>query len=887
MTLVFIFFRRKVRSISGNDQVETMKPIISFIVCLTLISQASVAQSIQSPRLHVLDNGMRVVTVEDHSNPLVTSTWSAHVGDSAEPLDFAGNSHYLEHLLLFRGTEKFPKNEIGEWVAGRGGYFNGHTWYDYTTFEIMSSPVDLDAALERHEQMMFHAAFSGEDFETEKKAVFEELRSGLDTPYGYLYRAAGYFMYPEETYYSRSTIGSIETVQAATVERVRRYYEDYYVPNNITLAIVGDFDTDTVLESVTARFGNYPRSELPASQYRAVSMKPGINLVTEERDVGKAYYLIAFEGPRAGSPDYLPYVLLAEYLTGGQTSMLRSRLITEQQIVDEVDAEPWPRRYPKGWQSIGGETEPGKLAEAVNAIWQLLNQVRQSGVPAEDIDFARKRLLKKHRQLLDDQYQVGSRIVESDAHFDYSLFSDYEVNLAKVTPADIQTVARKYFSPQKFFLMSLFPPGKIPEGYEDKIRTDAAAIKAGTSGVDSRALPSGVTLITEAAPGAAMESFTVAIRAGDRAGKHAGIGEAVVTMMARETKNYSRTKLQNHLDQQGFSLSAETNADGAFISLQAPAGSTEEATKLLSHILTSPGFTEQEWDDTRDEMLAALTSSLDQPRVIARDLLDKAVYAGTPYGRSIEDTQESLTSLDVSDLKSFWSSHYKAEAIAITYVGAASPEALAAGFKSLDKLRGKAPAQPDIDIAAFSTKVRRAVPMEGKTQANLYMAWSAPDLRSDEWVLWQLARKAIGGDLAGRLWKLRQIEGLAYSVWLSSSNTRDEPLTYVYMATAGEKRDAALAAIDREIRRAIQGLTAEELERVKVSYLAEQSRTNRTAARRSQRQASWWVRGHTHRRSERLQEIIGSATLETVNKVVNDVLDPDNYVLAEAGLVPE
>ena len=861
--------------------------LLTLIVFLALISQASFAQSIHSPRLHVLDNGMRVVTVEDHSNPLVTSTWSAHVGDSAEPLDFAGNSHYLEHLLLFRGTEKYPKNEIGEWVAGRGGYFNGHTWYDYTTFEITSSPVDLEAALERHEQMMFYADFSGEDFETEKKAVFEELRSGLDTPYGYLYRAAAYHMYPEETYYSRSTIGSIETVQAATVERVRRYYEDYYVPNNITLAIVGDFDTDTVLESVGARFGGHARSELAASPYQPVSMKPGINLVTEERDVGKAYFLIAFEGPRAGSPDYLPYLLLTEYLTGGQTSLLRSELVTEQKIVDDVDAEAWPRRYAKGWQSIGGETEPGELVEAVNAIWTLADQVRRSGVPAQDIDFARKRLLKGYRRLLDDQYQVASQLVESDAHFDYTLFSDFEENLEKVTVADVQTVARKYLSPQNFFLMSIFPMGEIPENFEKNVRDNAAAMAAAASGSESRVLSSGVTLISEARPGAAIESFTIAIRAGDRSGDDAGLAEAVVRMMANETSDYSRTELQNFLDQQGFSLSAFTNSDGAFISLQAPAGSTEQAMKLLSHILTSPGFTEQEWDSTRDEMLAELASSLDQPRTIARDLLSKTVYAGTPYGRSIQDSQASLASLDTADLKSFWSDYYKAEAIAVAYIGEASPETLSKGFEALARLRGKVPKQADIDIAPFSTKLRRAVPMEGKTQANLYMAWSAPDILSEQWVLWQLAQKAIGGDLAGRLWKLRQIEGLAYSVWLFGSNTRDEPLTHVYMATAGEKHDAALAAIDREVRKAQQGLTSEELERVKVSYLAELNRTDKTAARRSQRQAAWWVHGHTHQRREELQEIIGGATLEAVNEVVSEVLDPDNYVLAEAGLVPE
>lgn len=99
---------------AAPGKVETMIRSIALVAYLLLLSQVSFAQSIQSPRLHILDNGMRVVTVEDHSNQLVTTTWSAHVGDSAEPLDFAGNSHYLEHLLLFRGTEKFPKNEIGE-----------------------------------------------------------------------------------------------------------------------------------------------------------------------------------------------------------------------------------------------------------------------------------------------------------------------------------------------------------------------------------------------------------------------------------------------------------------------------------------------------------------------------------------------------------------------------------------------------------------------------------------------------------------------------------------------------------------------------------------------------------------------------------------------------
>jgi len=96
--------------------------------------------------------------------------------------------------------------------------------------------------------------------------------------------------------------------------------------------------------------------------------------------------------------------------------------------------------------------------------------------------------------------------------------------------------------------------------------------------------------------------------------------------------------------------------------------------------------------------------------------------------------------------------------------------------------------------------------MEGKSQTNLYLAWHAPTIDSNDWILWQLAQKAIGGDLAGRLWKLRQDEGLAYSVWMTGIENREGPVTSIYMATAGDKRERALAAIHREVEKLSRGI---------------------------------------------------------------------------------
>ena len=861
-----------------------MKKTILLLVGVFL-SVPATAQNVSAPRLHVLDNGMRILTVEDRSNPIVSAVWTAHVGDSAEPPDFTGNSHFLEHLLLFRGTEQYPQNQIGEWAASRGGYFNGYTWYDYTAFVLMTATGDLDGILDRHEQMMFHGAFSGQDFETEKSAVFEELRSGQDTPYGYLWQAASYNMYPEETFYSRSTIGTIETVQAATVDRVREYYEGYYVPNNMTLAVVGDFNTEDLLLKIEKRFGAYPASDIAKVPYDVVPMKPGINLVTEERELGKAYFLAAVEGPDANSPEWFPYVVLTEYLAGGKTAVLFSELVTDQQLLDDLYMSALPRRFAKGWQGISAETEPGEVVPAVNALWQQLVAAGQNGISDEDLQFSKQRLLKEHWQQLDDVNAVAEQLAIADAHGDYGLFADFEARLAAVTAADVQAVAKKYLTHDQFFLMSLFPPGEIPQDFEAQVRANAASLGTAGGAVSEAVLPSGVTLLHELKQGASMESYTAAIRAGTRHGDAAGLGQAAAEMLVRETGKYSKIELQNYLDENGFSLDATTTLDASYISLQAPTGSADKAMALLVEVLTNPRFSAEEWANLQSEMLAQIDSALDQPRTVVDELTKATVYAGTDYGRSITDERAALPTFDTDDLRAYYDDFYKAGSIAVAYTGDAGHAALTEGLAPLDSLKGKVASVAPIEFAQIDGVTHAAQAMAGKQQTNLNVVWFAPDIQSDDFILWQLATRAIGDDLAGRLWKLRQDEGLAYSVWLFNVANAEQPITMVYMATAGEKRTDAVAAIHREIGKLQSGLTQDELDRVKVSLLANLNRVDRTATRRSQRHAGWWVAGFDANYRERLSSVIANASLDEVNRVVQEVLQPEDYIFVEAGVV--
>ena len=864
-----------------------MSRIGLLVLMLLWGTQKGNAQSIDAPRLHVLDNGMRVITVEDHNNPIVTTVWSAQVGDSIESPEFAGNSHFLEHLLLFRGTEKYPGNAIGEWVDSRGGYFNGHTWADWTTFEITSAAADIGEALSRHEQMMFHATFSGTDFETEKNAVFEELRAGQDNPYVYMLRSMGYDLYSNDTFYSRDTIGSIDTVQKATVERVREHYQQYYVPNNIALAVVGAIDTDEVVEAIRQRFGGYPDQALPELPYRPISIKPGIEVTVEERSVGKAYLLLAFEGPQATGPEFFPYLLLAEYLAGGNSSLLVGDLVQRRQLFDTVAMSDWPRRHPKGWQCIYADTKPEKVVDGLAAMWESLRIVQHESIDESALELARKRLIRKHRQAKDDQYQYAMSLAAMDSHGDYRIFAEFETRLAQVEASDVQAVARKLLDDGNHHVKVLFPPGSTPDNFNHRVVTMHDANGSGQGGARSRTAAGGVQVIVEPVANAAMESITVAVRAGTSAGQVPGLAAATAGMLSRGTEGYSRKEIRAYLDANGISFSDWSDVDAAYFSFQFPPEGIVQALTLVSEMLTRPRFNDDDWAQLRDEKLAEMATLKDQPRAMAMDQLMSTAFGDSGYGRTIEQVERSIGELNARQLRAFWRENYHPANIMVSYMGGSSSETIDQYLQPISAIAvseapRSAPTAPEIESSAHQT-----LHMEGKAQTNIVMAWAAPEITSDEWVLWELARQAIGGDLASRLWPLRQEQGLAYTITMQSLETAAQPLTYVFMATAAEQREAALEALRTTMVEASQGLREDELERVKLSYVASMSRYDRTAARRTNRQAGWWVRGHDARRRQEIGSIIESADLASVNAVIAQVLDPERYVLVETGAVPK
>src|SRR5712691_11234281 len=197
-------------------------------------------------RRTVLPNGLVVLTKEVHTSPIVTSMIWYRVGSRNEELGHTGKSHFLEHML-FKGTERF-KN---------GGGNNAFTSHDFTAYYFNFAADRWEIALEIESDRMVNCAFEPDEFELEKKVVIEELKTGLDSPWGLLLQeeeALAFKVHP----YRNPIVGWLQDVERATAEQQQAYYRRYYHPNNATLVIAGDFHTDDVLKKVEAAFGPIP-----------------------------------------------------------------------------------------------------------------------------------------------------------------------------------------------------------------------------------------------------------------------------------------------------------------------------------------------------------------------------------------------------------------------------------------------------------------------------------------------------------------------------------------------------------------------------------------------------------------------------------------------------
>jgi zinc protease len=413
-----------------------------------------------------LPNGLKVVTLEDHSTPIVHAEIWYHVGSKNEKKGRTGFAHLFEHMM-FKGSKNVEPEGHPSWISSVGGQSNAYTNEDATVFWQTFPAQYLPLVLWLEADRMASLRIDDKVFRTEREVVKEERRMRFENqPYGLLNEIVydqAFTVHP----YKHPTIGSMADLEAASIEDVRDFFRTYYVPNNATLVIVGDFETKEALALVNQYLGRVPKSDKPVP--RDIPVEPPM---TKERRVKLEEtwplpaVVVAHHITFDGDPDSYPLHIASKVLSDGQSSRIYRRLVYEKQLALAAFGGGNIIEDPNLFFAVA-IVQPGKTPEqATEALIAELDRLRAEPISAGELQqaknqFARDYILgresnKDKAQTLGHAVVIHDEIKTADGEFDIFM---------NMTAADVQRVAQKYFTPENRLVLSIMP--KSPAGGQE------------------------------------------------------------------------------------------------------------------------------------------------------------------------------------------------------------------------------------------------------------------------------------------------------------------------------------------------------------------------------------------------------------------------------------
>ena len=433
------------------------------LASVPVATQDATGTTVRPPKfdysMTTLPNGLQVVLLEDHSTPVVHVAVWYHVGSKNEKPGRTGFAHLFEHLM-FKGSKNVQPDQHPSWITSIGGEANAETDEDATIYWQTVPAEYLPLALWLEADRMASLEVSADKFRTEREVVKEERRLRYENqPFGRLPEIIfdrAFEVHP----YKHQTIGSLEDLEAASIADVRAFHDTYYVPNNATVVLVGDFDS-TVAQGLVERYlGRVPRGK-PVP--RDIPQEPP-HEGPEEFTVHEAWPLpavvVSYHITHDGHPDAYPLHILAKILSDGDSSRLYRSLVYEQQIALAAFGEAKLIEHPNLFYAVA-IVQPGhQPGEVLAALERQLDQVRTQGVTAAELNRAKRQFARDYILSRETVRQKAMHLGHAVVIHDDITTADGEFDLFQaVTLEDVQRVAQTYFTPASKMRLTVVPAG--------------------------------------------------------------------------------------------------------------------------------------------------------------------------------------------------------------------------------------------------------------------------------------------------------------------------------------------------------------------------------------------------------------------------------------------
>jgi zinc protease len=404
-----------------------------------------------------LPNGLKVILLENHKAPVITFQVWYRVGSRNEEWGKTGLSHMLEHMM-FKGTEKVGPEEFSRIIQENGGNDNAFTSRDYTAYFENLSADRVQVAIDLESDRMRNLMLREEDFRTERMVVMEERRLRTeDNPQAYVQQqmeATAFQMQP----YHWPIIGWMEDIARFTLEDLKSYYRTYYNPVNAFLVVVGDFRKENLLPKIEKAFGSYPKSIAPDQKKDIDPSQRGERRIFVKREAQLPFLLMGYHVPNLREPDSYVLEVIATILSGGKSSRFYQSLVREKRLVLSADADHSLLSRDPSLFYLSADLLPGKdVAEVEKALDQELERFQKEPVGERELQKAKNQLEASFIFSQDSIFYQAMLLAQHEIALDWRTIDDYLSSIRKVSPEDIQRVAKEYLIPDNRTVGILIP----------------------------------------------------------------------------------------------------------------------------------------------------------------------------------------------------------------------------------------------------------------------------------------------------------------------------------------------------------------------------------------------------------------------------------------------
>ena len=412
-----------------------------------------------------LENGLHVILHQDNSVPIVTTSVLYHVGSKDENPERTGFAHFFEHLL-FEGTKNIPKGKWSSIVTGNGGYNNAYTTNDFTYYYENFPSNNLKLGLWMESERMLHPIIDQTGVNTQNEVVKEEKRMRYDNrPYGKWNEEVKSYLYKLHPY-SRTSIGKMEHLDAATLKEFMAFNKKYYIPNNATLTVAGDINVDQTKKWIEEYFGpipkgsniqrNFPREFPITKTIRAEAFDPNIQIPA---------IFLAYRTPGRNSRDARVLDVISTYLSQGKSSKLYKKLVDDQKMSLEVTAFNMNDEDYSTYVILSLPLGETKLENLITEIDEELTKIQKELISEKDY--------QKLQNQFESEFVNSNSTIEGIANSlaEYYVFYNGDTNLINkeldiyksITKEEIRNVAQKYLNPNQRLELHYLPKAQKEE----------------------------------------------------------------------------------------------------------------------------------------------------------------------------------------------------------------------------------------------------------------------------------------------------------------------------------------------------------------------------------------------------------------------------------------